>query len=55
MVDELDLSWSPRLVGGDGPRIVRGAALDVALAPMAMVEAEGTVMGRWRVLPSSGS
>lgn len=50
VVDELDLSWAPRLVGGDGPRIVRSAALDVALAPMAMVEAEGTVMGRWRVL-----
>ena len=24
VVDELDLSWSPRLVGGDGPRIVSG-------------------------------
>ncbi len=49
-VDELDLTWSPVAVGGEQGRIVRAPALDVALAPMALVEGDGTVMGRWRVL-----
>lgn len=54
-VDELDLTWSPVAVGGEQGRIVRGPALDVALAPMALVEGDGTVMGRWRVLHQTGS
>jgi riboflavin biosynthesis pyrimidine reductase len=55
VVDELDLTWSPMAVGGDQGRIVRAPGLEVALAPMAIVEAEGTVMGRWRVLrPTAG-
>lgn len=50
-VDELDLTWVPALVGGGArARITAGPDLDVSLAPMAMVESEGTVMGRWRVL-----
>jgi riboflavin biosynthesis pyrimidine reductase len=54
-VDELDLTWSPGVVGGEHPRIVSGGPLEVALAPVALVESEGTVMGRWRVLaPSDG-
>jgi riboflavin biosynthesis pyrimidine reductase len=55
VVDELDLTWSPVVVGGDQGRIVRAPALDVPLAPMALVEGDGTVMGRWRVLrPTAG-
>jgi riboflavin biosynthesis pyrimidine reductase len=50
VVDEVDLTWAPRLIGGEHPRIADGHPLDVALRPMAMVEADGTVMGRWRVL-----
>ena len=50
VVDELDLTWSPRIVGGEHPRITSREPLDVSLRPMAMVEADGTVMGRWRVL-----
>jgi riboflavin biosynthesis pyrimidine reductase len=50
VVDELDLTWSPTVVGGTSRRIVTGPPLDVGLAPLAMVEGEGTVMGRWRVL-----
>jgi riboflavin biosynthesis pyrimidine reductase len=49
VVDELDLTWSPSAVGGDQGRIVRAPDLDVRLAPMALVEGDGTVMGRWRV------
>jgi riboflavin biosynthesis pyrimidine reductase len=50
VVDELDLTWSPVAVGGEQGRIVRAPDLDVRLAPMALVEGEGTVLGRWRVL-----
>jgi riboflavin biosynthesis pyrimidine reductase len=51
VVDELDLTWVPALVGGGArPRITAGADVEVALTPIAMVESEGTVIGRWRVL-----
>jgi riboflavin biosynthesis pyrimidine reductase len=49
VVDELDLTWSPTVAGGTARRIVAGPPLDVSLAPIAMVEGEGSVMGRWRV------
>ena len=50
VVDELDLTWSPVAVGGDQGRIARAPAFEVPLAPMALVEGDGTVMGRWRVV-----
>jgi riboflavin biosynthesis pyrimidine reductase len=50
VVDELDLTWSPVAVGGEQGRIARGSEFEVPLAPMALVEGDGTVMGRWRVL-----
>jgi riboflavin biosynthesis pyrimidine reductase len=49
-VDELDLTWSPTMIGGSHPRIVAGTALDIDLEPMVLVESQGSVMGRWRVL-----
>lgn len=49
VVDELDLTWSPTLVGGDHTRIVAGPPVDLALEPVALLEQDGTVMGRWRV------
>ena len=49
-VDELDLTWSPVAVGGEQGRIVRAPALDARLEPLALVEGDGTVMGRWRVV-----
>lgn len=48
-VDELDLTWSPVAVGGEQGRIARAPAFDVHLEPLALVEGDGTVMGRWRV------
>ena len=51
VVDELDLTWSPTMVGGRHPRIVAGSPLDVALEPIILVEEDGSVMGRWRVVP----
>jgi riboflavin biosynthesis pyrimidine reductase len=50
LVDELDLTWAPSLIGGAHPRITTGGALDVTLEPMVLVESGGTVMGRWRVV-----
>lgn len=48
-VDELCLTWVPRLVGGDHPRITSGPDLDVALRPTLLIEHDGTLLGRWRV------
>lgn len=51
VVDEVDLTWAPTLVGGEHRRITSGPDLDVALAPMLLLEEDGTVLGRWRVEP----
>jgi riboflavin biosynthesis pyrimidine reductase len=52
VVDELDLTWSPAIVGGPHPRIVAGPPVDLAVEPMLLIEEAGTLMGRWRVLAS---
>ena len=49
IVDEVDLTWAPALVGGNHGRITAGPDLDVALTPMLLIEEDGTVLGRWRV------
>jgi riboflavin biosynthesis pyrimidine reductase len=47
LVDELDATVVPRLVGGDGPRIVDGPLVDVPLTLRLLLEDEGTLLGRW--------
>jgi riboflavin biosynthesis pyrimidine reductase len=49
VVDELDLTWSPMLVGGQAPAIVAGPPLAVGLSPMLLIEEDGTLLGRWLV------
>jgi riboflavin biosynthesis pyrimidine reductase len=49
VVDELDLTWSPTVVGGDHTRIVAGPPVQLDLEPLVLVEQDGSVMGRWRV------
>jgi riboflavin biosynthesis pyrimidine reductase len=49
VVDEVDLTWAPTLVGGGPGRIISGPGVDVALEPMLLLEEDGTVLGRWRV------
>jgi riboflavin-specific deaminase-like protein len=49
VVDELDLTWSPMVVGGSHKAIVDGPAFDRHLTPMLLVEQDGTILGRWRV------
>ena len=47
VVDELCVSVTPRVVGGDGPRMTAGPALRAGFRPRVLVEEDGTVMGRW--------
>jgi riboflavin biosynthesis pyrimidine reductase len=49
VVDELDLTWAPSIVGGDHLRITAGPALSLALDPLLLLEEEGTLIGRWGV------
>lgn len=56
LVDELALTIVPRLVGdpdeGDRPgarAITAGLTLDVAASPVSLLEADGTLLGLWRL------
>ncbi|WP_338752115.1 dihydrofolate reductase family protein [Janibacter alittae] len=52
LVDELGLSWTPNLVGGDRsshPRLLDGADVDVDLTCRHLLEQDGTLLGLWRV------
>ncbi|HEV7172687.1 dihydrofolate reductase family protein [Pedococcus sp.] len=51
VVDELDLTWSPKVVGGDHKSIVSGPPREVAMSPMLLLEEDGTLLSRWRVTP----
>jgi riboflavin biosynthesis pyrimidine reductase len=47
VLDEVCLSLTPVVVGGDGPRMTTAAATVTGYVPRVMVEEDGTVMGRW--------
>ena len=49
VVDELDLTWSPVLVGGNHPTITRGPNLNLPASPTLLLEEDGTILGRWFV------
>lgn len=49
LVDEVDLTWAPTMVGGAHRRILRAGDLDVPLHPLVIVEEDGSVIGRWAV------
>ena len=49
VVDELDATVVPRLVGGVHPRITAGDGIDLALTLDAVLEEDGTLLGRWLV------
>ncbi|WP_392542221.1 dihydrofolate reductase family protein [Oryzobacter telluris] len=53
VVDELALTLSPLLVGGDGTRVTVGAPLGapagLAATPRLLLEEAGTMLGLWRV------
>jgi len=48
-VDELCLTWVPRVIGGVHPRILEGSGVDVAMRLAVLLEEEGTLIGRWLV------
>ena len=47
VLDEVCLSLTPVVVGGEGPRMTTAAARVTGYVPRVMVEEDGTVMGRW--------
>jgi len=49
VVDELDLTWVPRSIGGVHPRILEGGPVDVAMRLGLLLEEDGTLIGRWLV------
>ena len=52
LVDEVGLSWTPHLVGGDRtdhPRMLDGADVDVDLECQHLLEENGTLLGLWRL------
>ena len=46
-LDELCLTLSPQLVGGDGSRIVKGPDLDDQLSLAVLLEQDGVLLSRW--------
>ncbi|WP_088282004.1 dihydrofolate reductase family protein [Kineosporia sp. A_224] len=48
-VDELCFTLTPRLEGGDAPRIAHGAPAGLMLRNAHLLECEGTLLGRWYV------
>jgi riboflavin biosynthesis pyrimidine reductase len=46
-MDELCLTIAPTLVAGDHPRITAGATVTANLLPRLLIEAQGTILGRW--------
>ncbi|MFD7078277.1 dihydrofolate reductase family protein [Nocardioides sp. NPDC059952] len=49
VVDELCHTITPKLLAGDGRRIVTGPPTDVPVSLGSLIEHEGTLLGRWLV------
>lgn len=49
VVDELDLTWSPLIVGGEHPAIVNGPEVNLPASPALLLEEGGSILGRWFV------
>ena len=54
VADELCLTIVPLLVAGERPRITHGPPVGVPLRPTLLLEAEGTLLGRWTVGSAEG-
>ena len=48
-LDELCLTFDPRLVGGDGSRVTAGPNLDASLRLAGVLEQDGVLLSRWLV------
>jgi riboflavin biosynthesis pyrimidine reductase len=49
VVDELCLTWVPRVIGGVHPRILEGAPVDSSMRLALLLEQDDTLIGRWIV------
>jgi riboflavin biosynthesis pyrimidine reductase len=49
VVDELDLTWVPTVIGGVHPRILEGAGVVAPMRLALLLEEHGTLIGRWLV------
>ena len=49
LLDELCLTWSPVLVGGDAVRVLTGVPLEVPLRLEHLLHGSGSLLGRWTV------
>ena len=49
VVDELCVTFVPRVVAGVHPRITEGASVDVPMGLALLLEEDGTLLGRWLV------
>ncbi len=49
VLDELDATVVPRLVGGDHPRITDGSPVDVPMRLALLLEQQDTLLARWFV------
>ena len=47
VLDELCLTVVPHLLAGEHPRILTGDGVELSLSPRMLLEAEGTLLGRW--------
>ena len=55
VVDELDLTWVPQVIGGVHPRILEGPRVAVPMRLGLLLEEDGTLLGRWLVEREVGS
>jgi riboflavin biosynthesis pyrimidine reductase len=48
LVDELALTWAPKVLAGDGVRITRGPQIDSSWQLRLLLEEDSTLLGLWR-------
>ena len=49
VVDEICLTWVPRMLGGEMQPLLTGAPIDLTLKLQMLLERNGTLLGRWLI------
>lgn len=55
LVDDVALTFVPTIVGADLTRITHGGDLEVTLERRHLIDADGTLLGLWRVVRDAGN